>query len=506
MISKFILKKDEYYDSVTLMVISKTLSNIEGVENAFVYMGTEMNKDMIIKFLPELKNEVMDSTSNDLMIAINGEDSLDLDKIIEELEKQLKGDCSSGETNKNKAYKNINEVLEDDEDYNIAVISIAGEYAFREAMRALKKGLHVMLFSDNVSIEDEIKLKEYARSKNLLLMGPDCGTSILNGTGLCFANETKKGDIGIIGASGTGIQEAVVQLNKEGLGISQAIGIGGRDLTSEVGGLMMLSALDYLAEDQNTKEIVLISKPPAQDVKEKIIEKIMTIDKPKVICFIDSKDNKELPNTKYVNSLSEIARVCAQKDNKLKLSYERLDELKSVKSKINANKIVGLYCGGTLCAEALHLLRNSMKPIYSNVAKNEEEKIKQEDYKDNVLIDLGDDKYTVGRAHPMIDPSVRLLEIEKYAKSGNYGVMMLDFELGYGSNESPVEETAELLKKVKEENPNLIIISYICGTKEDYQGYERNKAMLEEISIIADSNEEMCKIAKYLLNKDIDKE
>ncbi|MDO4604869.1 MAG: acyl-CoA synthetase FdrA [Helcococcus sp.] len=506
MISKFILKKDEYYDSVTLMVISKTLSTMEGVENAFVYMGTEMNKDMIIKFLPNLTEEVEKATSNDLMIAINGSESLDFEKIVAELEKQLKGDSNTNESNSNRVYKNINEVLEEDDDYNIAIISIAGEYAFREAMRALKKGLHVMLFSDNVSIEDEIKLKEYAKSKNLLLMGPDCGTSILNGVGLCFANETKKGDIGIIGASGTGIQEAVVQLNKVGLGISQAIGIGGRDLTSEVGGIMMLSALDYLAEDENTKEIVLISKPPAQDVKEKIIEKIMTIDKPKVICFIDSKDNKELPNTQYVDSLSEIARVCAKKEKELKLSKERLKELNSLKSKVKSNKVVGLYCGGTLCAEALHLLRNSMNPIYSNVAKKEEEKIKTEEYKDNVLIDLGDDKYTVGRAHPMIDPSVRLLEIEKYAKSDKYGVMMLDFELGYGSNESPVKETAELLKKLKEEKQDLIVISYICGTKEDYQGYQDNKSMLEEISIIADSNEEMCKIAEYLLTKDINKE
>lgn len=498
---ELIIKSNSYYDSVTLMSLTKKALNIEGIENVLIAMGTVMNKNLASKMI-ENKEVFEKITENDLFILIVIKNESLKEDIINNIENLFN---QKDKDNKEIEYTDISQVVKEHEDVNLAIISIPGEYAFREAMKALKNNLHVMLFSDNMSIDEEIKLKEYAISKNLLLMGPDCGTSVINNIGLCFSNKIKKGNIGIVGASGTGIQEAIVQLSKKGLGISQAIGTGGRDLKKEVGGLMMLSGLEALNNDPQTEIIVLISKPPAKEVEKKIFEKLKTINKKKIIYFIDGekiKNNSE--NMIFVNSLLEIAEVCSSIKLNKKITEDQIKYIENYKSYIKNKNIIGLYCGGTLCAESLALLREYVNNLRSNVAKKDSELLLDlENFDGNVLIDLGDDHFTKGKAHPMIDPSIRLIEIEKAVNKNNTGIIILDFEIGYGANENPVEETYNLIKKLqnklKQENKKILFITYLCGTEEDYQGYEKNKKLLEEISLTVNSNEEISNIIKYIL-------
>src|SRR5580704_9603583 len=98
-----------------------------------------------------------------------------------------------------------------------------------------------MIFSDNVPIAEEASLKHEARERGLMVMGPDCGTAIIGGVPLAFANAVPRGDIGIIGASGTGIQEVSTLIARAGRGVRHAIGTGGRDMHAEVGGLTTLA-------------------------------------------------------------------------------------------------------------------------------------------------------------------------------------------------------------------------------------------------------------------------
>ena len=263
-----LIRKNAYHDSVTLMAISGQITAIAGVAEAVVAMATEMNKDLLAN-VGMLTDEVAGCGVNDLVLAVKAEEEADCRLAISLAEEMLaqkraatrKADGTPRPPTIGVALKNMPEA-------KLAVISVPGQFAAREAMQALKQGLHVMMFSDNVTVEEEKELKDYAHECGLLVMGPDCGTAIINQVGLCFANAVKKGDIGIVGASGTGLQEVTVLIDRFGGGISQAIGTGGRDLSEAIGGTMMLDGLAALGRDKGTKVIVLISRPPAKGVAE----------------------------------------------------------------------------------------------------------------------------------------------------------------------------------------------------------------------------------------------
>ena len=255
---KIVVKKNTYFDSVSLMSISTRANKIDGVEQAFVAMATEMNKG-VLKNLGLLTPELEAAKNGDLMIVINGQDGADNEQILSGIEALFSQKAQSGQHEAR--YATLASAKKHLPDSNMAVISVNGLFAAREARQALQNGLNVMLFSDNVSLEDERALKQLAHEKGLLLMGPDCGTAIINGTGLCFANAVRRGNIGIIGASGTGSQELSVRIHAFGGGISQLIGTGGRDLSEKIGGMMMLDAIQMLEADPQTEIIALVSKP-----------------------------------------------------------------------------------------------------------------------------------------------------------------------------------------------------------------------------------------------------
>lgn len=490
------VRKNAYYDSVTLMTLTNELKKLESVIDAVVSMATEMNKELA-ESIGLADDSIRAAKESDLIIGIQTESeeacieaSLRVDELLLSKKKKSK---RNGES----IYRSILQAKQDNEDMNMAVISVAGTYAVREADIALKNDMNVMLFSDNVSVEDEIDLKTKALDRGLFVMGPDCGTAIIDGIGLCFANDVKRGSIGVVAASGTGLQEVTVIIDKLGGGISQALGTGGRDLSAQVGGLMMLEGIDRLEQDEDTSVIVLVSKPPVPEVAEKVLARVETCLKPVVVCFIADEKNRGELKTVFAKSLEDAA-VKAVAIVRNEVLPQRVGSMYPVSKEVHlaAKKlgvgqqyIRGLYCGGTLAAEALFEISKAQTIVYSNVAKKPEQKM-ADPFKSafHTIVDLGDDVFTAGRPHPMIEPSLRSERLVAEAVDPEVAVVLLDFELGFGSNSDPVGATLDAIKCVKRENAqnnrSVVIIGYVLGTDRDYQGYSRACTALETAGVL----------------------
>ncbi|MEH7307459.1 acyl-CoA synthetase FdrA [Neobacillus drentensis] len=479
---KVVIKQNTYFDSVSLMSLSTKANQIDGVEQAFVAMGTEMNKE-VLRNVGLITPELEEAKTSDLMIVVKAE----TDEICEHgyLEIETLFTKKNSGTSKNEIkYSTISSAATSIPEANIALISVNGAYAAREAKKALDNDLHVMLFSDNVSIEDEVELKNYAHEKGLLMMGPDCGTAIINNVGLCFANAVRNGDIGIVGASGTGSQEMSVRIHDFGGGISQLIGTGGRDLSEEVGGTMMLDSMKALDEDEATKVIVLVSKPPAPSVEEKVLAQIKQCKKPVVVWFIGGDEEKITDAGGHFAKMSKEAALKAvllagadeSKINKKALNIPLIQE---VRAKLTPEQkyIRGLFCGGTLCDEAMYAALEKFDNVYSNIQKNLDYRLKDINVsQEHTFIDFGDDDFTNGKPHPMIDPSSRIERFLQEAKDPSVGVIVMDFVLGFGSHEDPVGVMLPAIIEAKqiaeEEGRHLEILGYVLGTNLDQQNFD----------------------------------
>ena len=511
MIKKAELRKNMYFDSVTLMSLTGKIRAMEGVIDAVVSMATEMNKDLL-KGVGLFTEEMEGAGPSDLLLAVSSEK----EEVVEEAYKMIHELLSPKKTVQGKGAEVIPESVEEAVDLlpeaNVAVLSVPGAYAAREARKALENGLHVMIFSDNMSLEEERELKEMGRDKGLLVMGPDCGTSFISGTGLCFANDVRRGGIGIVGASGTGLQEVMVQIHHLGEGVSHGIGTGGRDLHEKIGGIMMLQGIEALNSDPDTKVLLLVSKPPAKSIADKIFETIKKIEKPVVVCFLDGEPVEGLPeHVHFAKGLYEGAELAVsllqpEKEKKVLLSGfdpKPYSDLLSEKQ----TDLRGLYCGGTLCAEGLSILRDALGPVKSNVAKKSEEKLTDGvKTKGHVLLDLGEDEYTNGKPHPMIEPSLRNEHILREAAKEETGVILLDFELGYGSHDEAVEVTLKAIEKAKilaeKDDRHLVFVAYVLGTDFDKQDYHLQKRLLREHGILVfDSNKEAALAAAMIMKK-----
>ncbi|MFJ5766626.1 acyl-CoA synthetase FdrA [Lysinibacillus sp. NPDC093210] len=516
MASKVLIERNAYHDSVTLMSLSGKMNSIEGVEQAVVTMATQMNKELL-ENIGLLTDEAKESTGNDLIIAL----ITDTDERAEEVMELIKSELTSKKAKKGKdkdqTAKTLNSALNLMPGANLAIISVPGTYAVREASLALKKGMHVMLFSDNVSIEDEKLLKETGRDKGLFVMGPDCGTAIINRSGLCFANKVSEGGIGLVAASGTGLQEVTVQIDRLGFGITQAIGTGGRDLHESIGGIMMLQGLKALENDKKTKVITLISKPPAPIVQDKILAEVKKCRKPVVVCFLDGDAQAvEAAGATFSPTLIDAARKSVKLLDPQAVIETEITEgvqrwITAEKAKLNDSQqdIRGLFCGGTLTAEALSIIRSTGKTVKSNVAKKVEEKLSDITHSvDHTLLDMGDDEFTKGKPHPMIEPSLRNDRILQEAKDPKTAVLLLDFELGFGAHDNPVGVTLDTIRLAKDEAAQagryLPVVAYICGTSKDKQDYQQQQKKLQSVGVyVADSNEMATRIAAMLVEKEV---
>lgn len=474
---KILIKKNTYFDSVSLMSISTKANLLPHVEQAFVAMATEMNKG-VLRNLDLLTPELESAGNGDLMIVIKGEsDELNAQSLtdIEALFQKKTG--ARGEHHS--TYATLSSAKDNVPASNLAVISVNGSYAVREARTALEKGLHVMLFSDNVSVEDELALKQLAHAKGLLLMGPDCGTAIINNKALCFGNRVRAGSIGIIGASGTGSQELSVRIHDFGGGISQLIGTGGRDLHEKIGGIMMLDAMRMLDADEKTQAIVLISKPPAPSVERKVLAEIGRCSKPVIVCFIGGKEEDVVQaggifarSTKEAALKAVLLTGIREEDIDLhSLNWPLIEEVRA-RLKPEQKYIRGLFCGGTLCDEAMYAALEKYPHVYSNIQQDPQYRLQDVNRSiGHTFLDFGDDDFTNGKPHPMIDPTNRIERLLQEARDPEVGVITMDFILGYGSHADPVGVMLDAIYQAKaiaaQEGRHLEILGYVLGTNLD---------------------------------------
>ncbi|MCR1899289.1 acyl-CoA synthetase FdrA [Irregularibacter muris] len=509
------VKKNTYYDSVTLMIITKEVKNVPGVKEVLVGMATDLNKELSGN-LNLLTPEIEELTNNDFYITVDAESEEAFNHAVEKVDELLnkKAEDQAGDYKPptfDSAYKTMS-------DANLAVISIPGEYAAAEARKALEKDMHVMLFSDNVPLDQELELKKYAHDKGLLVMGPDCGTAILNGIPLCFANVVKDGDIGMVGASGTGIQEVSAIIGKLGSGITQAIGTGGRDLKTEIGGIMMLDGIRALQNDPKTKVIVVISKPPAKEVMEKVLGALKESEKPAVVHFIGGDPEVARSHGAYAGlTLEDTAykAVALSRGEEVKdvvdFTVDKAELEKKAQEEVGKyakgqKYLRGLYSGGTLAYEALEIMLENGKDGYSNIPLKKEYKLQNSfQSKEHTVLDLGEDEFTVGKPHPMIDPSTRIDVILKEAKDPEVAVILLDFVIGYGANPDIVGEILPGILQGRElaqkEGRHITFVAFVCGTNEDPQNLKECEARLRENGVIVlPSNAQAIRFSEKLIS------
>jgi len=512
------IRKNTYYDSVALMLITKEIKKLQNVKEVIVGMGTDLNKELA-ENLNLSNEEVRTLTPNDFFIAASSEDENALESIVKRVDELLNTKVKDNDSERVYKPTTLSAAIKHIDSANMVIISLPGKYAAYEAKKALNNNLNVMLFSDNVTVEEEIELKEIGRDKGLLVMGPDCGTAIINGVPLCFANVVRRGDIGVVGASGTGTQEVTVIIDKMGGGISQVIGTGGRDLKSAVGGIMMIESFKALIKDEQTNVIVLISKPPAPEVAEKILNMVKTTDKPVVVSFIGG-DRYEIENQGAYScvNLEDAARkaVLLSKGENIydftgfTKSQEQIDEIvqgECEKFSSSQKYLRALYTGGTLADEAMKMLGKENYKIYSNIPLSPE--LKLEDVHRSIkhtCVDLGDDDFTVGKPHPMIDPVARVERLPKEAADGEVAVILMDFVLGFGSNVDPAGEMLQSIidakKTMQDNNKYLCVIGYVCGTEGDPQNYKYQCEMLEKAGVILmPSNAQAVKLTSLILGR-----
>ena len=494
------IKKGAYFDSVTLMRVGQALAALPGLSDAAVVMGTKSNQAILGAsglLIPLFKP----AGDTDLLIVVKAKtDKLAQSALaaVDALLAKANRKSSAGTEVRPVSLDSALKVLPE---ANLALISVAGRYAGELAMRALESGLHVMLFSDNVALEQEVALKQFARKRGLLVMGPDCGTAIINGVPLAFANAVNRGSIGIVAAAGTGLQEVSCIISNEGAGVSQAIGTGGRDVKQEVGGIMFLEGLKALAKDDQTRVILLVSKPPHPAVLKRIEQAIRTIRKPVVTLFIGAGTSGPGPRTLEEAALQAIALAQGQPPDaaaqRLAARDEALAKLaaREVTRRKRGQKYVrGLFSGGTFCAEAQIIFKDLLADVYSNAPVGREKPLRDSLVSQkNTVIDLGEDEFTVGRPHPMIDYSLRNRRILEEAADAGTAVILLDVVLGYGSNPDPAAELTPVLRKAARK---VAVVCSITSTDQDPQNRSRvEKALRKAGAIVMPSNAAACKLA-----------
>lgn len=510
-----LVKPNTYIDSVSLMAISTKANALPGVEQAFCAMGTPMNKE-VLDGLGLVNAEIEAAGPGDLMLIAITADDADAATVMAQVEDLLvRKPREEGDTEA--TYRTIDQAAAGRPDANLAVISVNGTFAANQAHAALDAGLNVMMFSDNVTVDDEIALKAKAHDKGLLMMGPDCGTAILGGVGLCFANNVRRGRIGIVGASGTGSQEISVRIHGFTGGVSHLIGTGGRDLSEAVGGVMMLDGIAALEADPGTDVIVVISKPPAATVAQKVLDALAAGGKPAVVCFLGAPqellDRAESMGIKAFNRTKPAAIAAVEASgvdtSQLNLHALNLPLIDEVRAKLTPEQryIRGIFAGGTLTDEAMFIAMEDFDDVYSNLRDGQYHLGATDASKAHTFLDFGSDEYTNGKPHPMIDPSNRIQRILQEAADPTTGVIVLDFELGYGSNPDPVGVLLPAIKEAKAiaeaAGRHLEILAYVLGTEDDPQGFDAQVRQLTDAGVTwASSSTNTGLLAREFVKKD----
>lgn len=509
---KTVIKKGAYFDSVSLMQVAKKLNAVPGVLDSAVVMATKENKG-IIKASGLLTQEILKAGDSDLAIAVSAKTQGDLDAAFKAADELLNKKPAAAAGGADRKAAGLDEAVKMLDGANLAVISVAGRFAGALAADCLEKNLNVMLFSDNVPVETEVELKKAGVKKGLLVMGPDCGTAIINGAPIAFANSVRRGNVGVVAASGTGAQEVTALVSNEGAGISQCIGTGGRDVKVEVGALTFIQALRMLAADPGTEVLLLVSKPPAAEILKRIMAEIKKIRKPVVAVFLGGDIKEKIKEDFYpAKTLEEAAlkAACLGKGLKagkakeiiydMNLKAEALAKKEAAKKK-KSSCLRGLFSGGTFVSEAQVILPELIGAVKSNAPLDKKNKLADSmKLSGHAVIDLGEDEFTVGRPHPMIDFTLRNKMIVSEAKRKEVSVLLLDLVLGYGSNLKPLEDILPPLAAAFKANKELSIVASVTGTETDPQVRSRVVKALEAAGVLVmPSNAGACRLAGEII-------
>jgi FdrA protein len=485
------IRSGAYYDSVILMQLQRYLVELPGVLDAGVVMGTNANKDVLAQS-DLLAPEVQAADADDLVIVVKGKDQASAKAAIEKVDELLTSRRSVGVGAEYRP-KSLETAVQMLPEAQWVLISVPGRYAAGIAQQSLNLGKHVFLFSDNVSLDDEIELKMIAAKKGLLVMGPDCGTAIVNGIGLGFANKVRRGPIGIVAAAGTGLQQVSSRIHQMGGGITQAFGTGGRDLSEAVNAITARQELELLRRDPETQVIVLISKPPSPKVADDLVLIVREAGKPVVVDFIGySTPVRVVDNVHFATTFDEAAQLAVQMAASIP---KPAMDLNLGRFAPGQRYLRGLFSGGTLAYETLLLLQDYLPAVYSNIPLNKEFRLADSLVsQDHTLIDLGEDEFTVGRLHPMLNNELRLRRLEVEASDPQVAVILLDLVLGYGAHPDPASELAPTIARVKERAKSagryLEVVAVVSGTDEDPQDLNSQVRQLKDAGVVVETSNE----------------
>ena len=513
MITRNWVKTNRYQDSVTLMQAAVRLRAQVGVGDAALMMGTAPNRSLL-REAGLLTPESAAAGPNDLIIALHGEAAA-LTDIAANLESLLQaGSAAPDPARRQDRPHSLAAGLAAQPATNLVLISTPGLYAAAEARKALLAGRHVMIFSDNVTLDDEAALKTLAQSRGLLLMGPDCGTAILGGVPLGFANAVRRGNIGVVGASGTGMQEVTTLIDRAGGGISQAIGTGSRDLSARIKGAMTLTGLQALLADPATALVVVVSKPPDPAVAVRVSAAASGATKPVVFAFLglgpqDLHLNRGNSKLIAVGTLEEAARQAVAMAGGVPAPPVPPDApaLHATIAALQPQQrwVRGLFSGGTFCYEAMLILRQAVGAVYSNTPLTADWNLPDPAHsRDHTCLDLGAAGFTVGRPHPMIDLSARLARLAVEAADPTVAVLLLDVVLGYGAhpNPAPALAAAILAARTAAGGRTLPVVAHICGTAADPQGLAAQEQALRAAGVLlAPSNAAAARLATAIATR-----
>jgi succinyl-CoA synthetase alpha subunit len=501
--------KSQYYpnlykDSVSLMAVSAKVVAVPGIEAASIVMASATN----VENLKRAGLGDFEVRPNDLVIAVSGKDEACLEalKKADELLTAKTDDSGEEAGGAKQPLTSIQMAVAHDPAHDFALISVPGDYAAAEAMKALRLGMDVMIFSDNVPPESELALKTYARDHELMVMGPDCGTAIVNGVPLGFANVIRRGPIGVVGASGTGAQEVTVKIHQLGSGISQTLGTGSHDLSDMIGGISMLHGFAALDADPSTSVIVLVSKPPAPAVVKKVLAAAEASAKPVVVIFLgldpSSITRKGVYGAAHLAQAAEMEVTLAKGSQPnpapIAISNETARTLGELSRAMAPGQryVRGIFSGGTFCFEAqlIHAAAGirafSNGPTAGNTRMNDSRKSQE-----NTIVDMGADEFCQGHPHPMIDPSQRDARIREEVDDPQTAVVLFDVVLGYGSAADPTARLLGVLgsarTKARAAGRTVAFIGYVCGTDQDPQNRSKIVAGLKSAGVlVASSNAE----------------
>jgi FdrA protein len=495
-----LVRPGSYFDSVVLMRIAAELGARPGVRAASLVMATAPNKD-VLAGAGLLAAEARDAGANDLVVAIDASDDAAGDALAaaeEALSARAAPPAAGG--GEPRRPRTLAEV----EGADLAIVSTPGRYAAAEALKALRLGLNTFVFSDNVPIEQEVELKREAHSRGLIVMGPDCGTAIVSGVPLGFANEVRAGDIGLVGASGTGLQQVSSLIDRWGAGVSQMLGVGSHDLSAPVGAISMLDAVDALAADPATKVLGLVSKPPDPEVAERVLARAAASAKPVVAAFLGADPDGAPEGVTMAATLEEAARLLVRASTGEDAPAADEAPARDTTAPRGERRLLrGLYAGGTFAYEAGLLLEPTLGAIAEDAdPPTAERPARLPDA--HLILDLGDDRFTVGRPHPMIDPAVRLDMLRAAGDDPRAAVIVLDVVLGHLAAADPAGDLAPVIAEITACDDAPAVVCFVVGTAADPQDLARQERALRDAgALLAASSSAAAALAQTLIATEV---